>query len=147
VLVLFQLWDSEQSGGPELALFQLWDSSEYIFREIALVQESATMTARYLDHLIWYHKQIQSDIIHATLTARLLHGTTTGAFVENQDEQMEEDTGYIVKQLQTLSLTMDARVDALKCKRDQALATQEHNAVALIPHQQPSQPAESGTMV
>jgi len=100
------------------------------------------MTARYLDHLIWYHKQIQSDITHATLTARLLHGTTTGAFVENQDEQMEADTGYLVKQLQILNLTMDACIADLKCKREQALADQEINTGTLLPHEQSNQPTE-----
>jgi hypothetical protein len=108
------------------------------------LQELATMTARYLDHLIWYHKQMQHDITHAALTAGLLHETTTGAFVENYDKQMDEDTGYLVKQLQILNLTMDACIADLKCKREQALAAQEHSTATLLPHQQPSQPAESG---
>jgi hypothetical protein len=100
------------------------------------------MTARYLDHLIWYHKQIQNDLTHAALTAGLLHDTTTGAFAENYDRQMEEDTGYLVKQLQTLTLTMDACIADLKRKREQALADQEISSGTLLPHQQPNQPAE-----
>jgi hypothetical protein len=64
---------------------------------------------------------MQSDITRAALTASLLHDTTTGAFPENHDSQMEDDTADLVRELQSLNQTLEARIADLTFRREQTL--------------------------
>jgi len=71
---------------------------------------------------------MRNDIASATLTAELLHDTTTGPYVENLDQQMEDYAVRLAEQLQRLKRTMDACIADLKGRREQARADQEHAA-------------------